>query len=602
MAKKWVEVASSPAYQALAPEQQEEARSQYWNEVIAPQVPEQERETVRQQFDADTSPTVNWPGAGSMEIAITGGQLEPEKAPDPTDGMSALQKIGAGAGKSVVDTYRGAKQFATQGLLGQAAAGSAVARKAGLNQLADLVDTGAGRNLLASLTEQQAAIDESKRLDAPLMNTGAGVAGNVLGNLATLALPVGELGVATRGLGLLGRAAVSVPTGAAIGAAQPVASDESRLQNAVIGGALGPVGEVAGAAVGALGRRAAASVDPIRQRAIEFAREQNIPLHLSQVSESLPAKTMASVAQYLPFSGAGKAANQQQSAFNRAVARTFGADADQLSDEVMRQSRRGLSQRFEDIYNRNDIPLGQQEIASLAAINNAATRRLTQDEAGVVANQFDDIIGELNQAGVLTGQKYQALRSQIMKAEGPDKVGQAVASLRKELDSIAASAVGPDDSAALKQLRSQWANLRTTEAVLKQVAGAGGDVRPAALWPAVRNGSTQEMRNLARLGQTVMKNPVPDSGTAGRLAATSMLGTGGLAAGGGLPGLVGLIAGGATVGRALNSNALARLATATPAGAGLNLLARLLPPAAVTAVPATAAARNRNEPAQKPRP
>lgn len=582
MAKKWVEVASSPAYQALAPEQQEEARSQYWNEVIAPQVPEQERETVRQQFDADTSPTVNWP--------------------DATEGMSTLQKIGAGAGKAVVDTYRGAKQFATQGLLGQAAAGSMVARKAGLNQLADLVDTGAGRNLLTSLTGQQEDIDEAKRIDAPLMNTGAGVAGNVLGNLATLALPVGELGVATRGLGLLGRAAASVPTGAAIGAAQPVASDESRLQNAVIGGALGPVGEVAGAAVGALGRRAAASVDPIRQRAIEFAREQNIPLHLSQVSESLPAKTMASVAQYLPFSGAGKAASQQQSAFNRAVARTFGANADQLSDDVMRQSRRGLSQRFEDIYNRNDIPVGQQEIADLAAINNAATRRLTQDEAGVVANQFDDIIGELNQAGVLTGQKYQSLRSQIMKAEGPDKVGQAVASLRKELDNIASRAVGPDDSEALKQLRSQWANLRTTEAVLKQVAGAGGDVKPSALWPAIRNGSTQEMRNLARLGQTVMKNPVPDSGTAGRLAATSMLGTGGLAAGGGLPGLVGLIAGGATVGRALNSNALARLATATPAGAGLNLLARLLPPAAVTAVPATAAARNRNEPAQKPRP
>lgn len=77
MAKKWVEVASSPAYQALAPEQQEEARSQYWNEVIAPQVPEQERETVRQQFDADTSPTVNWPGAGSMKVAITGGTPGP---------------------------------------------------------------------------------------------------------------------------------------------------------------------------------------------------------------------------------------------------------------------------------------------------------------------------------------------------------------------------------------------------------------------------------------------------------------------------------------------------------------------------------------------
>ncbi|NIJ86998.1 hypothetical protein FHY35_004048 [Xanthomonas arboricola] len=77
MAKKWVEVAASPAYQALAPEQQEEARNQYWSEVVAPNVPQQEQATVRQAFDADTQRTVNWPDAGAMEIPITGGTLEP---------------------------------------------------------------------------------------------------------------------------------------------------------------------------------------------------------------------------------------------------------------------------------------------------------------------------------------------------------------------------------------------------------------------------------------------------------------------------------------------------------------------------------------------
>lgn len=77
MAKKWVEVAASPAYQALAPEQQEEARNQYWSEVVAPNVPQQEQATVRQAFDADTQRTVNWPDAGTMEIPITGGTPGP---------------------------------------------------------------------------------------------------------------------------------------------------------------------------------------------------------------------------------------------------------------------------------------------------------------------------------------------------------------------------------------------------------------------------------------------------------------------------------------------------------------------------------------------
>lgn len=517
------------------------------------------------------------------------------------EGMTLGEKLGAGAGKAVVDSGRGLEQALVGGWTGQAALFSQLARRAGLTDVADVFDRNIGASLLDRSQDVQERIDEAKRMDQGLMSTGAGVTGNALGHMAMLALPAGEVGAAARGLGLAGRTAVSAGTGAATGAIQPVASGENRLTNIGVGAALGPAGEVLGGAAGALGRRAAAAIDPVRQRAIQFARDQNIPLHVSQISESLPVKAMASMAQYLPFSGAGRAASNQQRAFNQAVARTFGANADQLTDDVMRSSRRGLSQRFEDIYNRNDVPLSQTDIGALASLNNAASRRLTRDEAEVVANQFDDILAELNQAGALTGQKYQALRTQIMKAEGPDKVGQAVASLRKELDNIAARAVGPDDSAALRELRSQWANLRTVEGVLKQVAGAGGDVRPSALWPAIRNGSTQEMRELARLGQTVMKNPVPDSGTAGRTIAANLLGLGGATAGG-LPGLVGLLAGGATVGRALNSNTLARLASSTNPGSGLNLLARLAPPAALAATPAAVAAGNRRDPVKKPSP
>ncbi|HYQ25131.1 hypothetical protein [Stenotrophomonas sp.] len=94
MAKKWVEVAASPAYQALAPEQQEEARNQYWNEVVAPNVPQAEHAYVRQAFDSDTSRTVNWPGQAPLEAEIVGGtrqsatqqaapaQQQPQTAPD----------------------------------------------------------------------------------------------------------------------------------------------------------------------------------------------------------------------------------------------------------------------------------------------------------------------------------------------------------------------------------------------------------------------------------------------------------------------------------------------------------------------------------------
>jgi hypothetical protein len=63
MPTPWSQVAESPAYRALPPEQQEAARVQYFQQVVAPQVPPENLEEVRQQFDAQTG-TLKGPGIG----------------------------------------------------------------------------------------------------------------------------------------------------------------------------------------------------------------------------------------------------------------------------------------------------------------------------------------------------------------------------------------------------------------------------------------------------------------------------------------------------------------------------------------------------------
>ena len=47
MAMKWSDVAASSAFQALSFDEQEEARNQYFNEVVAPQVSKEEIDAVR---------------------------------------------------------------------------------------------------------------------------------------------------------------------------------------------------------------------------------------------------------------------------------------------------------------------------------------------------------------------------------------------------------------------------------------------------------------------------------------------------------------------------------------------------------------------------
>lgn len=152
---------------------------------------------------------------------------------DPTEGMSTLDKIRAGFGKAIVDTGRGIADIATLG-------------------------------------GYQKEIDEAKKYDAPLMDTGAGMVGNVGGNLATMVGPSAAVGMAgkaaqipvmvnaARSFMLPKTVAGAIGQGVGMGAIQPVASDDSRMMNMGLGGTGAAI--VPGAIAG--GRAVKSLVDP----------------------------------------------------------------------------------------------------------------------------------------------------------------------------------------------------------------------------------------------------------------------------------------------------------------------------------------------------
>jgi hypothetical protein len=79
--------------------------------------------------------------------------------PDPTDGMSGLDKFSAGAGKALVDLGRGASQFGA-GVM------DAIDPR-GLT-LSSLVT---GQKPISRVDQGRADVAESRKLDGPLMNT-----------------------------------------------------------------------------------------------------------------------------------------------------------------------------------------------------------------------------------------------------------------------------------------------------------------------------------------------------------------------------------------------------------------------------------------------
>ncbi|WP_440984905.1 hypothetical protein ACQHIH_15965 [Xanthomonas sontii] len=168
-----------------------------------------------------------------------------------TDSMSGYEKFMAGAGKSVADSALGVGQVLS----------SPIAPL--LNPVGGAITYAMGqRNDLPQKLAQRVA--EQKQLDAPLMSTGAGIAGNIAGTAAQILGP-GALarGTAAAPLILPRTIAGNALQGLAVGAVQPAANNEERGLNSLIGLAGGGLGAVAGKAAAATigaGKNALASL------------------------------------------------------------------------------------------------------------------------------------------------------------------------------------------------------------------------------------------------------------------------------------------------------------------------------------------------------
>lgn len=501
------------------------------------------------------------PIVGSTGEAFTG---------DPTQGMPWYEKAAAGAGKSLADTALGLRQ-----LIGQA---------------------------------PQEEVAERARLDAPLMKTGAGLAGNIGGQIAQMAIPGGALARTATAA----RVASAVPRlapylgagaqGATFAGAQPVVADDSRLQNVATGGLLGAIGQgaadVAGRAAGAIADRV---VSPAVRALYERAQAAGIPVNTAQLSDSKFLKTLQSTLERIPFTGAQGTREGQQQAFNRAVSRTFGEDTPAVTRDVYAGAKARIGSEFERLSQQNNLAMSPELAGRLGAISEEASRFGTDDSARAVANAIDEVMGKAAD-GVVPGRAYQALDSKLGKLlKGGGEKAMYLGQVRDALRSAMDESITAADREAWQTARSQYKNLKTVRDLVAK-EGADGNISPALLMGRVNAtqagkeanamGRGGEMADLARIGRQFVRDPIPDSGTATRLATLGLLG-GGAGVGYGKEGLsfdptTALLAAGgaATLGRAANIGLNSEAGRRYLLGGGLSGLLLNAPRVAPTALPA----------------
>ena len=218
MAKPWADVAASPEYQKLSPDQREAARGQYFDSVVAPKVPKESLGAARQQFDAKTGP------ARAVARDISGPE-EPSR-PGFLEGVN-----------------RGYKQM---GL--------------GLIQAAGALG-------VPTVLPKEAIADTERRFEEQGRGTGAaGLAGELVGSSPALLLgPMGKAGAALKLGGRVWQGAKAGALGGGLaGFTAPTSNKDDTILNrlgraglgAAAGAGLGAAVPAAGAFAKSVGRKA----------------------------------------------------------------------------------------------------------------------------------------------------------------------------------------------------------------------------------------------------------------------------------------------------------------------------------------------------------
>lgn len=291
------------------------------------------------------------------------GKHDPVKA---TDGMSGMDRFLAGAGKGFTDVGRGIGQRfrATMGVYG-GDRGRAAADSLGLATEADVA--------------------EARKRDAPLMDTGAGVFGNVVGSVASLAPAMFVPGANT----VAGASAI----GALSGAARPTVEGESVAGNIatdalLAGGSQWGLGKI----VGGFDRRLAGLKEKgLALAAQNKARDETVR-ELTEAGYSvLPSVSGGSVVGRTMESIGGKAKTAQQASVKHQpvtdaiIKKTLGlADDAPITRETVRGAR---MEAIETGYTPvRELPFMETDDAYRRAISSLTSR------ADNAAKDFGDVV------------------------------------------------------------------------------------------------------------------------------------------------------------------------------------------------------------------
>lgn len=261
---------------------------------------------------------------------------------DPTEGMSTFDKLAAGVGKSMVDTGRGVGQW-----LG------VVDRK-------DVAD--------------------ARQRDKALMDTGAGMAGNIFGDVVTGAASMLVPGAATvKGASIVG---------GLYGATRPSESNTETAMNVGLGAAGGAGGQWLGNKVASAFRPN--SIAPEIQAGARAAKEAGYVIPPTQVNPTMTNRALEGLAGKI--STAQNASAKNQTVTNDLVKKAIGADA--LTPEALGAVRQTANNAYTELGKFGTFYADDGFRSALDKVG-AATAQFKKDFPQLANKEVDSLVESL---------------------------------------------------------------------------------------------------------------------------------------------------------------------------------------------------------------
>lgn len=423
---------------------------------------------------------------------------EPQERRDVVAGMSAPERFAAGMGKGFMDIGRG------------------IAQRAG-----DVYELAGAKRPGWAPTESD--VEEQRKLDKPLTETKAGVAGEVAGQIAATLPLLGIPGAATaKGAAL---------TGAGLGATHPTTPDENTMWEMVKGAGLGAAGAKVPTALAHI----------VSPKAVERAKKALGELTPGQALGGF-WKTAEEKATSLPIAGWGISKAQRESieSFNKGVLNKIlepiGGKTDKIGYEGVQQAHNDLKKAYDEVLPKLKIQVDGTFDDDIKALTREAEVNLAEPqlERFMKALGPKDIGRFISPDGKISGENMKAIDTRLgtlirdfQKGSAEEQLlGRELREAQATLRDLVARQ-NPEHAEQLTNINRGWARLIRVENAMGKVGSKEGIFTPAQLIGAVK--ATDDslrhrafshgkalFQDIAEEAEKTIGNKYPDSGTAGR--------------------------------------------------------------------------------------